>query len=253
MAFSFGNTIITQGLILYLDAGNPVSYAGSGTIWRDLSSGGNNFTLYNSPTYQNSSIRFNLDGPNQYAACDNNTFGNFGSSSFTLEYVFNLTPAQNLVNTMYFSSVFAKRSEATRIATAGLPGWTYNPGGSGTNGTYGGLFSCMDSTGTVVNNGTTYLGNIAPENTNVYITHTVERNSTQITASYYVNSTYTTKFQYTASGDGLFNNSLYATLMKSGNNQYRSGSLYQVRAYNKLLSPAEVRQNFNALKGRFNL
>jgi len=46
--------VITSGLILNLDAGNSSSYPGSGTTWTDLSSSGNNGSLYNSPTYTSS-------------------------------------------------------------------------------------------------------------------------------------------------------------------------------------------------------
>ena len=37
--------LVTDGLILHLDARNPASYPGSGTAWFDLSGVGNNFTL----------------------------------------------------------------------------------------------------------------------------------------------------------------------------------------------------------------
>ena len=47
----FWNSYITP--LLYLDAGNPLSYSGTGTIWTDLV-GGKQFTLYNSPTYSSS-------------------------------------------------------------------------------------------------------------------------------------------------------------------------------------------------------
>lgn len=45
------NSIITNGLKMYLDASNPDSYSGSGTLWKDLS--GNNFhgTLVAAPAY----------------------------------------------------------------------------------------------------------------------------------------------------------------------------------------------------------
>jgi len=46
----FENTIIQQGLILNLDAGNPYSYAGSGATWYDASGNSNNATLINSPS-----------------------------------------------------------------------------------------------------------------------------------------------------------------------------------------------------------
>ena len=51
MAFSFSPRIVTDGLVLYLDAANQRSYPGSGTTWSDISRGGNNGTLVNGPTF----------------------------------------------------------------------------------------------------------------------------------------------------------------------------------------------------------
>ena len=51
MAFNYSPKIVTDGLILCLDAANPKSYPGSGTVWNDVSRGGNNGTLVNGPTY----------------------------------------------------------------------------------------------------------------------------------------------------------------------------------------------------------
>jgi len=59
--------IITNGLVMHLDAGNAASYPGTGTTWTDLSGLGNNGTLINNPTY-NSSNGGNLvfNGSNTY-------------------------------------------------------------------------------------------------------------------------------------------------------------------------------------------
>lgn len=46
-----GPHLVTDGLVLALDAANPLSYPGSGTTWRDLSGNGNNGTLVNGPTF----------------------------------------------------------------------------------------------------------------------------------------------------------------------------------------------------------
>jgi hypothetical protein len=46
-----GPNIITDGLVLALDAGSKKSYSGSGTTWKDLSGNGNNGTLVNGPTF----------------------------------------------------------------------------------------------------------------------------------------------------------------------------------------------------------
>jgi hypothetical protein len=43
--------IVTDGLVLHLDAGNPESYPGTGTTWNDLSGNGNNGTLVNGVGY----------------------------------------------------------------------------------------------------------------------------------------------------------------------------------------------------------
>ena len=47
------SNIVTTNLVLNLDAGNMASYSGSGTTWRDMTSG-LNFTLTNGPTYSSS-------------------------------------------------------------------------------------------------------------------------------------------------------------------------------------------------------
>ncbi len=51
MAFNYSPKIVTDGLVMYLDAANNRSYPGSGTTWTDLSRGGNNVALINGPTY----------------------------------------------------------------------------------------------------------------------------------------------------------------------------------------------------------
>ena len=43
-------SLVTTGLVLNLDAGNSVSYVGSGTTWNDLS-GSNHGTLTNGPLF----------------------------------------------------------------------------------------------------------------------------------------------------------------------------------------------------------
>ena len=59
--------VVQSGLVLNLDAGASTSYVGSGTTWTDLSGSGSNGTLINGPTYSSSnggSILF--DGTNDY-------------------------------------------------------------------------------------------------------------------------------------------------------------------------------------------
>lgn len=59
MGTFYNPNVITDGLILYLDAGNVRSYPGSGTSWFDLSGRGNTHTVVNSPSFSNG--RFTLN------------------------------------------------------------------------------------------------------------------------------------------------------------------------------------------------
>jgi len=69
-----GPDIVTDGLILALDAGSARSYSGSGTAWNDLSGKGNNGTLTNGPTFDSANGgSFDLDGSDDFVAI-NNTF-----------------------------------------------------------------------------------------------------------------------------------------------------------------------------------
>lgn len=59
----------SNGVLLYLDAGNTTSYSGSGTTWTDLSTYQNNATLTNGPTWTSAGTAsyFSFNGTNQYA------------------------------------------------------------------------------------------------------------------------------------------------------------------------------------------
>jgi len=78
-----GDNVVTDNMVVYLDAGNNSSYSGSGTSWNDVSGNSNNFTLVNGPTYSSSdggAIVF--DGTNDFArSAANASFFAFGTSN----------------------------------------------------------------------------------------------------------------------------------------------------------------------------
>jgi hypothetical protein len=83
MALSRGPKIVTNGLVLAVDAADKNSYKGSGTTWKDVSGNAYNGTLTNGPTFSNVNrgvIVF--DGVDDYA-----DFGNVLASltNLTLE------------------------------------------------------------------------------------------------------------------------------------------------------------------------
>lgn len=84
MAASIGPENVTNGLVLALDAGNKLSYPGSGTVWKDLSGNNNNGTLTNGPTFDsNNGGSIVFDGTNDYVS---NTMSNPGSMPITFEF-----------------------------------------------------------------------------------------------------------------------------------------------------------------------
>jgi len=87
--------LVTEGLVLNLDAGNAASYSGSGTRWTDLSSRGNHGTLINSVTYNSANqgyLVFNGNGSyvgsggfNPYVDLPRSADLDFGADDFTVE------------------------------------------------------------------------------------------------------------------------------------------------------------------------
>ena len=64
---SGGSGIITNGLVIQLDASNSSSYPGTGTTWFDITST-NNGSLINTPTFTNTDPKyFTFDGVDDYA------------------------------------------------------------------------------------------------------------------------------------------------------------------------------------------
>ena len=68
MTVAYNPRIVTDGLVLALDAGNIKSYPGNGVTLTDLSGKGNNGTLINGPTYSNGAINLQGSLTNDYIA-----------------------------------------------------------------------------------------------------------------------------------------------------------------------------------------
>lgn len=75
MARSSGGKIVTDGLVLALDAGNDKSYPGTGTTWTDLSGNGNNGTLVNGVSTQAGDGNLNYTLVNYSGGHPSNTAG----------------------------------------------------------------------------------------------------------------------------------------------------------------------------------
>jgi hypothetical protein len=222
MAVQYANgKIVTDGLILALNAADKNSYPGSGTTWNDLSGNGNNGTLVASPTYSSAnggSIVFN--GTSQYVNAGNATNlqitvgtisswfnANNGNSSFngiiTKQFAWGLFVADNVL------VAFDWGNSATRSTgiTVGNSTWNYV------------AMTFTETIGTPSNNAIIYLNGIP------VLTTTVKHSG----------------------------QSVQVQIGEGNSSQFFGGNIAQSSIYNRVLTPQEVAQNYNAQKSRFNL
>lgn len=84
MGLAHSPRIVTDNLTMYLDAGNPKSYSGSGTTWYDLTKNANNGTLVRT-TYSAANKCMELDGLGESGGSPEGAHINFPASSLTTE------------------------------------------------------------------------------------------------------------------------------------------------------------------------
>jgi hypothetical protein len=228
-----GPNIVTNGLVLALDAANTKSYPGSGTTWYDVSGNGNISTLTNGPTFNSGdggSIVF--DGVDDYVGVTNGyTSVMKGNDYWTVSLWFR---ANNLSNNPVLISPGAGQLNYFDLFLEVGPNSVFFSagGGSGAN--------LLQNTSTPLVNNTIYNIN--------YI------KTGPTTGKVYVNGN---EISLTTIGSGLgtmpnSNADFRIGGFKEGS-YYLNGNIYNVSMYNRSLSPTEVLQNYNATKTRFGL
>jgi len=217
--------IVTDGLVLWLDAGISPSYAGTGTAWKDLSGNGNNGTLTNGPTYNNSnggSIVF--DGTNDYVTRPSATLNL--SAGVSMELVFRSTDLNS-------------RAQGCMQFNTGLEYIDFYCGESG-NLRWETWVPVRTAGGAI------YSPSILSNNTWYHAVGTFVNGSSIL----YINGANVASASQTP---GTLSSSYTADIIIGQYAGYMSGSVGIARIYNRALTAAEVAQNFNALKSRFGL
>jgi len=224
--------IVTDGLVLHLDAGDSASYPGSGTTWTDLSGNGNDGTLVNGVGYDsNNGGSLTFDGSNDYVGA-----GNLGSffTQGTISYWMYSTAVENFRNP--FSTHYLGGNAGIRFEQY----TTANPYGGFTVviGNDGGSFA-----------GYSYLTS-SVLSSNTWYNVVLVWNTTTNTATGYLNGV-----QKFSSSHTLWATTLPSISIGSGfsANRYFKGNISSTKIYNKALTPSEITQNYNALKGRYGL
>jgi hypothetical protein len=242
MAFNYSPKIVTNGLVLYLDAANTKSYPGTGTTWTDVSRSRFNGTLTNGPTFNSGNCgNIVFDGVDDYiggSGIDNISLLLGGSSAVSI-------------------SMWVKRSALS----------------AGTGRTFLGFSNSSGVHKLLINfnatNSISVFGRSANETgqgivtTNTFTSLTDWYNIVGIliygtnTILCYVNS-----ILQPATGTISFSQSTLALGTVVGSNRIGSeilsstlfpGNIAQTLIYNRSLTTTEILQNYNATKTRFGL
>lgn len=234
--------IVTNGLVLTLDAGDRNSYTSGSSTWNDLSGNGYNGTLVNGPTFDSGnggSIVF--DGADDYiqiphdSYLSSNVFGD--TDYFTLSCWTYFTQFQN------WTCMINKATGA----------WYSN--------TTSGLW--CDSSGRI----SAVIGTNQPSNPSggtLYVNYLGTQLNTWYNVVGVADGTYLKLYiNGELQQQGLLSvitlsrteNTSPITIGRrsTGSNPSHNGGIPNVMIYDKGLSASEVLQNYNALKGRFGL
>ena len=233
--------VVTDSLVLHLDAGNTASYSGSGTTWYDLTSNHFDSTLTNGAGYSSGAITF--DATDDYVAV----------SSAMSSVIVTDTPGYSISGWFYINNndfanwrtIIAKQGD-NRQYYVGLNGG-YGPpyrglsffsnqsgqGGVGTDPLVAGrwYYFCATHYGTSGTGNTLYVRSLAGIES---ITTFASTGTSEIGTDIGINPIKIGK--YTDGVPFLWD-----------------GKIAIVCVYGKKLSEAEILQNFNSAKGRFGL
>ena len=242
----FANTIVQQGLVLNLDAGNPYSYAGSGSVWYDVSGNANHATLYNSPTW-NSSGYFSLNGTNNYIK----TTSTLNLSTYNAVTVLVIFKARSYPVSGNVKFICELTTDFNSFQTGFV--WTYNDTSLSQN--YEVFTSVKGDAG--YNIGVWNKNNYNDLNWEIG-TAVFDKSQSSTETSLYNQGVLANVISNPAAGAALnnannFGNDYLFIGCRGGSSYFTDLDVASILVYNRALSAAEILQNYNAMKGRFGL
>lgn len=231
MGLSHSPNIVTSGLNFCLDAANVKSYPGTGTTWTDLTGKGISGTLTNGPTYSSANsgiIQFN--GTNNLVTVPDNSIFSFTNQIFTFNYWIkfdDILSSHGIIGKGQGSWEYGVYASGAIITF-----YTWPLGGQGP--VYSPLYVPIEEANKWYNHCWTadgkfhyvYVDGVLVDFASKIITYNMADGSSALTIG--------------AGGD-------------SGGLKYLKGAISNMCIYNKSLSLAEIRQNYNSHRGRFGL
>ena len=236
MGIAYNTSIIRNGLLLYLDAANRKSYPGSANTWLDQSGNANNITFVDGFTY-NSNGSFTFDGTANRAqgapSIKWSADGTIGTSTFTIDLWINTADTSG----NYYSKPWNGSGQYNIRITPS----SFIVGTTTTN-----TISFPSTSNSTWNNIVCWA------NSTVY--------------GYNINggaNTSSSAHGLTGAAPSLGDDGLNTCFMSiypypnsgwSGNSTYSvAGSMASCKVYNRVLTNAEIQQNFNAFRGRYGI
>jgi hypothetical protein len=217
MAVYGGPDIVTSGLVLHLDAGNTKSYPGTGNTWYDLSGNNKNATIYNAVWSSNSRGIFTMNNT-QYITIPNTDY-RFGTYTITIASRYSGNNKQRILTSL--NNNFLLGNWNNGVSRFYAEGWV----------SYVNSYTFSNDTGWYI-----YTGTI---------------NTTSDQYSFYSN-TNAIAINSNAGSQGP-NNLAINTGYLQNTGERSDCEVGFLMAYNSILTTAQIMQNYNALKGRFNL
>ena len=214
MSVYAGPEIVNEGLVLCLDAANPKSYPGSGTTWYDLMRNTNG-TLVGGATYN--SANGGVIALTGLSGCYIDVPINLSSSNYTI-----IGAARYVV-------------VGGRTFSAKNNNWLMGHWASSTVKHY--------AEGWI-----TDTNGVEQSDTNWRI-YAATSNHAADSRSFYVNG----KLDTGPSASGSAGPNGFAIGSYAGSTEFSNSHISNLIVYNRVLSDAEIQQNFNALRGRFGI
>jgi hypothetical protein len=244
--FQHSPKIVTDGLVLALDAGNHMSYPGSGTTWTDLSGNGNNGTLTNNPAFSGEAggiLNFN-EVTNYVSISDSSTlnvtatrtwefwlrFTDFAGTSLMYWYSHNTFKADNSIN--LFVGENSGNAYAYRLACQFR-----------TNASNEIESHTTDAVDTILSDGKLHQITIV--------------RTGAVTVNFYIDGVqWATSYILQAGAPAEINPTGVLEIGRRSDanvDRYFGGDIGKLLEYNRALSASEILQNYNATKGRYGL
>ena len=228
MGFFRGPNIVTDGLVLALDAASPRSYPGSGTSITNIKNGADG-TLSGSPTFSTDNLgTLGFNGTDQYMNLG--TTVSVPAVGFTVLMCINIDDSQSASGWNYWFLQNANGSHKYEFGQYGTTGNRFHFKDN-VNQADSGITADLDSSGfTIFHFGST------SDSKSFYSKNAAAKTLSSGTGG------------WTGGDDIVFNNLFY-----NGSSSYFGATIGNMLIYNKELSADEITQNYNALKPRFGL